>query len=202
LQKRLEATPSRPAIQVIKEYGNLPKVKCYASQLNQVFMNILANAVDALEELNVERLLSQRGEAQVESIGDYMQPFNLQPATPCIRICTEVIKGVSVDAKAFTLTGEPCDCGDRIVIRIADNGSGMTEHVRHRLFDPFFTTKPVGSGTGLGLAISYQIVVEKHKGQLRANSEVGKGSEFVIEIPLRQSDFSNSPQLCSTQPNG
>ncbi|HEY9710436.1 MAG TPA: response regulator [Oculatellaceae cyanobacterium] len=211
LQKRLEATPSRPAIQVIKEYGNLPKVKCYASQLNQVFMNILANAVDALEELNVERLLAPRGvkpeaiasaSAQVETLGDYMQPSNLQPATPCIWICTEVKKGVSVDAKAFTLKGEPGDSGDRIVIRIADNGSGMTENVRQRLFDPFFTTKPVGSGTGLGLAISYQIVVEKHKGQLRANSEVAKGSEFVIEIPLQQSDFSNCPQLCSRQPNG
>jgi signal transduction histidine kinase len=71
------------------------------------------------------------------------------------------------------------------VIRIADNGSGMTETVRRRVFDPFFTTKPVGSGTGLGLAISYQIVVEKHGGQLLANSEIGKGTELVIELPLR-----------------
>ena len=71
-----------------------------------------------------------------------------------------------------------------IVIKIADNGSGIDEEVKHQVFDPFFTTKPVGAGTGLGLAISYQIIVEKHKGQVQLNSELGKGTEFVIEIPL------------------
>jgi signal transduction histidine kinase len=78
--------------------------------------------------------------------------------------------------------------GDYILIRITDNGCGMAENVRQRLFDPFFTTKPVGSGTGLGLTISYQIVVEKHRGRLFVNSEIGKGTEFIIEIPLQQSD--------------
>jgi signal transduction histidine kinase len=62
----------------------------------------------------------------------------------------------------------------------------MTEQVKQRLFDPFFTTKPVGTGTGLGLSISYQIVVEKHGGQLYCLSELGKGTEFVIQIPLWQ----------------
>lgn len=71
-----------------------------------------------------------------------------------------------------------------IMIKIADNGAGMNEEVKRQVFDPFFTTKPVGSGTGLGLAISYQIIVEKHKGQVQLNSELGKGTEFVIEIPL------------------
>jgi signal transduction histidine kinase len=61
----------------------------------------------------------------------------------------------------------------------------MTELVKQRLFDPFFTTKPVGSGTGLGLSISYQIVVEKHSGQIHCFSELGQGTEFVIQIPLR-----------------
>jgi signal transduction histidine kinase len=59
--------------------------------------------------------------------------------------------------------------------------------VQRRLFDPFFTTKPTGKGTGLGLSISYQIVVEKHKGQLFVNSELGRGTEFIIELPLQQS---------------
>lgn len=217
LQKRLEATARRPAVQVIKEYGNLPKVTCYASQLNQVFMNILANAVDALEQRHgqwgmsngEERVcINRKNKQEVSTLYPYPYPENFQfPIsnsqfpTPTIRIRTEVIKGVSVDTKARSVRGEPCDSSDRLVIRITDNGSGMTETVHQRLFDPFFTTKPVGSGTGLGLAISYQIVVEKHKGQLLANSEMGKGSEFVIEIPVRQSDFSSSPQLCSSQPN-
>lgn len=178
LQHRLEATTRRPAIEVIKEYGNLPEVECYPGQLNQVFMNILANAIDAIDEEN--------GEWEEGRFGKVLLPPFSPPSTlscqfpiPTIRICTEVIEGV------------------RVLIRIADNGSGMTEDVRRRLFDPFFTTKPVGSGTGLGLAISYQIVVEKHGGQLLANSDMEKGTEFVIEIPLRQSNLSSSRSVRS-----
>jgi len=76
--------------------------------------------------------------------------------------------------------------GTHAIIRIADNGPGMTQAVKERLFDPFFTTKPVGKGTGLGLSISYQIIAEKHGGILRCESEPGLGAEFWIEIPLRQ----------------
>jgi signal transduction histidine kinase len=72
----------------------------------------------------------------------------------------------------------------RLVIRIFDNGPGIAKEIKKRIFDPFFTTKPVGEGTGLGLSISYQIVVEKHGGQLQCFSEPGQGTEFVVEIPL------------------
>ena len=73
-----------------------------------------------------------------------------------------------------------------VAMRIVDNGPGISENVKRRLFDPFFTTKPIGKGTGLGLAISHSIVVEKHGGELTCNSILGEGSEFAIEIPLRQ----------------
>ncbi|MBE9225465.1 GAF domain-containing protein [Phormidium sp. LEGE 05292] len=73
-----------------------------------------------------------------------------------------------------------------IRIRIVDNGLGISQEVQSKLFDPFFTTKPVGKGTGLGLSISYQIIVEKHNGKLYYSSEVGKGTEFAIEIPVCQ----------------
>ncbi|MFB2917663.1 trifunctional serine/threonine-protein kinase/ATP-binding protein/sensor histidine kinase [Aerosakkonema funiforme] len=148
LQHRLKGTAEQPAIQIIKEYSELPAVECYAGQMNQVFMNILTNAIDALEQQSKD---------------------NAQPAafTPNICIRTRVVSG------------------DRVAIHIIDNALGMAPHVRSRLFEPFFTTKPIGSGTGLGLAISYQIVVEKHGGQLKCFSEVGKGSEFAIEIPIK-----------------
>ncbi len=71
-----------------------------------------------------------------------------------------------------------------VVIRIADNGRGLPDEVRSRIFDPFFTTKPSGKGTGLGLSISYQIVTEKHNGQLKCVSQPGQETEFTIEIPL------------------
>ncbi|MBD1896308.1 HAMP domain-containing sensor histidine kinase, partial [Coleofasciculus sp. FACHB-129] len=73
---------------------------------------------------------------------------------------------------------------ETIVIRIKDNGIGIAEEMRSRLFDPFFTTKPIGQGSGLGLLTTYEIIVEKHKGQLSCHSFPGQGAEFTIEIPV------------------
>ena len=148
LQHRLKAVGDRPAIQVIKEYGQLPKVTCYASQLNQVFMNLLSNAIDALETKISPRLITIRTSIQNSK-------FKIHNKIPQF-----------------------------LVIRIADNGSGIDKDVQQKIFDPFFTTKPVGSGTGLGLSISYQIVVQKHKGQISCISAPGQGTEFIVEIPL------------------
>ena len=156
IDHRLKSKPGYPNIQVIKEYGNLPLVECFAGKMNQVFMNILSNAIDALEEL----------------MGN-TQSFACSLA-PMIRIQTEVVGG------------------DRIAIRIADNGPGISEAVQKRLFDPFFTTKPAGKGTGLGMSISHQIVVEKHGGSLYCISSLGKGAEFIIEIPIQQVNLSDS----------
>jgi signal transduction histidine kinase len=71
-----------------------------------------------------------------------------------------------------------------VIIKIADNGSGITPEVQKHIFDHFFTTKTVGKGTGLGLAISYAIVVEKHQGSLHCFSTPEDGTEFLIELPL------------------
>ncbi|MCJ8279807.1 MAG: ATP-binding protein [Rivularia sp. ALOHA_DT_140] len=147
LQNRLKSTSNHPEIDVVKKYSSLPKVDCFAGQINQVFMNIIVNAIDALDD-------------------DIKQNQDFQPQ---IRISTE-------------LSGN-----NNIAIRIADNGSGISEEVKSKLFDPFFTTKPIGKGTGLGLSISYQIIVDKHHGKLSCNSSPNKGTEFIIEIPIRQS---------------
>ncbi|MFB2971661.1 PAS domain S-box protein [Aerosakkonema sp. BLCC-F183] len=149
LEHRLSEKSGHPAIQVIKNYGNLPLAECYAGQLNQVFMNLLTNAIDAIEETYQGR--------SYESI----------KANPGKITITTELKNSS-----------------RVIIKISDNGAGIPESVKKRLFDPFFTTKPVGKGTGLGLSISYQIVVERHSGELRCVSSPGKGTEFAIEIPL------------------
>ncbi|WP_347242424.1 HAMP domain-containing sensor histidine kinase [Nostoc sp. FACHB-888] len=73
-----------------------------------------------------------------------------------------------------------------VIISIKDNGPGITEKVKDKLFDPFFTTKAISKGTDLGLSISYEIIVEKHKGQINCISAPAKGTEFVIEIPIKQ----------------
>ena len=160
LHNRLRAKPNRPIIEIAKEYGQLPLVDCYAGQLNQVFMNLLSNAIDALEDSICK---PKRGAAE-------HPPPHQNPSSdkPKIQIRTHAL-------------GD-----DWVSIQIIDNGPGMGDEVRSHIFEPFFTTKPLGQGTGLGLAISYQIVVEKHHGKFWCNSTPGKGTEFVIEVPVRQ----------------
>ncbi len=117
---------------VVKKLGDIPLIKCYPQRLNQVFMNILVNAAQAIEE---------KGE---------------------IRISTEADNGY-------------------VEIRISDTGSGMPPGVLSKIFDPFFTTKDVGKGTGLGLNMTYNII-QKHKGTIDVESEVGKGTTFIIRL--------------------
>jgi signal transduction histidine kinase len=74
--------------------------------------------------------------------------------------------------------------GNTVHMEVEDNGVGMNEEVRRQIFDPFFTTKDVGEGTGLGLSVCYSIIVDKHKGHIWVESEPGKGTKFVIELPV------------------
>ncbi len=174
LQHRLKAKLGNPGIELIKEYGDLPLVQCYGGQINQVFMNIIANAIDALEEYSYQNLAIRTIEnLQPSFVQGYQKPpiFSTEPPIS-IKIRTEVLAN---------------DGNPRVLIRIRDNGPGIPPEVKPKLFDPFFTTKPVGKGAGLGLSISYQIVVEKHGGVLKCFSEVGEGTEFWIEIPVNQS---------------
>lgn len=149
LHHRLVDQPDLSPIRLIRQYSELPLVECYPAQLNQVFMNILSNSIEALRE-------KQRSQT------DYL---------PEIRIQSELASA------------------NWVRVRIADNGPGITAEVQSRLFDPFFTTKDPGKGTGLGLSISYQIVVEKHGGQIYCLSNPGQGTEFMIEVPVRQPAF-------------
>lgn len=71
-----------------------------------------------------------------------------------------------------------------VKIEIEDNGPGMSDEVSRRIFEPFYTTKKVGEGTGLGLSVSYFIITENHRGQMRVHSEPGRGTTFVIALPV------------------
>jgi signal transduction histidine kinase len=80
--------------------------------------------------------------------------------------------------------------GKTVLITISDTGGGIPEAIRTRIFDPFFTTKEVGRGTGQGLAIARAVVVERHKGSLTFESEVGKGTTFCVRLPLDPGEYS------------
>ena len=94
--------------------------------------------------------------------------------------------------KKLGLTETPTICirtvstEGNISIHIRDSGLGISEEIRSKIFNPFYTTKTVGKGTGLGLSISYQIIVERHRGSLECDSQLGKGTEFKITIPIEQ----------------
>ncbi|NEQ51593.1 MAG: HAMP domain-containing histidine kinase [Leptolyngbya sp. SIO3F4] len=152
LAHRLKANNQHPEIEVVKHYDTtLPKVECYAGQMNQVFMNILSNTIDAFEEINQNR-----------------QYKDIQANPNQICIYTQVVDN------------------EQIKICIKDNARGIPAHIVDKIFNPFFTTKSVGKGTGLGLSISYKIVTEKHQGTLQCQSQLGQGTEFIVQIPICQ----------------
>ncbi len=150
LKHRLKASESRPNIEIIKNYDDLPELECFSGQLNQVFMNLLANAIDALEESNLGR--------------SYLE--------------------IEANPNKIWIQSSLTEDKNHVLIRIKDNGLGMSAEVQQKIFDHLFTTKPVGQGTGLGLSIARQIVVDKHGGTLEVNSTPKEGSEFIIQLPL------------------
>ncbi|MFB2897320.1 ATP-binding protein [Aerosakkonemataceae cyanobacterium BLCC-F50] len=161
LKHRLRANNYHPAIEVLKEYGNIPLVECFPGELNQVLMNLLNNAIDAVKESNRGR-----------SFADIQANPNRITIQTAIKHETH------------------------IVIRIQDNGVGMSEVVKQQACEPFFTTKPAQGARGLGLAIVRQIVVEKHGGSIEVISSPGEGSEFAIVLPSSASDDRTSaPRL-------
>jgi signal transduction histidine kinase len=124
-----------PGVHVVKEYDeSMPAVPAYAAELNQVWTNIIDNALQAMGETG-------------------------------------------------TLTLSTHADAEFVIVRISDTGPGIPADVIDRIFEPFFTTKPVGQGTGLGLDIAYRIVVNKHRGYLKAVSEPGN-TTFVVRLPL------------------
>ncbi len=159
LQHRLKAQSVRPKIEVFTDFRPLPLIDCAPHALNQAFMNILINAIDALDEHYASLVNNQSS-----------QNLTVQPKLACdwspqIKISTEL------------------SSTQEVTVTIADNGSGIPQNIQDRIFDPFFTTKPVGKGTGLGLSTSHTIVTQQHGGRLTVISSQ-QGTKFVIKLPL------------------
>jgi signal transduction histidine kinase len=131
-------------IEVVKEYDRtLPELPCYAAELNQVWTNLIDNAIAAM----------------------------------------------GGSGTLFVRTYRENDCA---IVEIADTGPGVPDEIRSRIFEPFFTTKPVGEGTGLGLDISFRIVVNKHRGDIRVESQPGD-TRFLVRLPLNPAAQEENP---------
>jgi signal transduction histidine kinase len=127
---------------VTKDYGRIPKVECHVDEINQVLLNVIINAAQAIKA------------------GEYGEKRNVT---------------------VRTRSGH-----NEVVCEISDEGTGIPGDLADKIFDPFFTTKEIGKGTGLGLSISYDIVVNRHGGELSVTSTPGKGSTFTIKLPVRR----------------
>ncbi len=134
-------------VSVHKHYGEVPKIHCSPSQINQIFLNLLTNAADAIDE---------NGEI--------------------------LVRTWSEDGKVH--------------ISIADTGCGIEEDVLPKIWNPFFTTKEVGKGTGLGLSIVNRIV-SSHGGELQVESEVGKGTNITVVLPIKAVESAETPELAT-----
>ena len=122
------------------DFSEVPLIFCHSGQINQVFLNILLNAAQAIKT-------QERDGNETITIRTYSSE-------------------------------------DKVICEIADDGPGIPPETLSKIFDPFFTTKPAGKGTGLGLSVSYDIVVNKHNGELFAESTVGEGTKFTIKLPI------------------
>jgi two-component system NtrC family sensor kinase len=123
------------------DLGDVPEVSCHIAELNQVFLQLIVNAADAIADVHVP------------------------PTRGTIRIRTW------------------CDAG-AVCVSVSDNGGGIADDIRSRIFDPFFTTKAIGRGSGQGLSIARSIIVDRHAGMLTFDSAVGRGSTFLVRLPV------------------
>ncbi len=158
LKHRISGNSHRPPIEIVKNYNATPAVYCFPGQLNQVFMNLLANAVDMFDE-----------QAEKRTIDELVVAPNR----------------ITIDT-SFRPDPQDADFDKgTVIITIADNGLGIPPSALTKIFDASFTTKDVGKGTGLGLAISRQIIEDNHGGKLECHSTFGVGTWFTITLPVR-----------------
>lgn len=166
----------RFSIKIEKTLSPLPPMLCYPHELSQAFMQIMLNAAQAILEYQ---------EFALQEIKKENASIQLDADRGRIRIETRLIESTSL--KDLELSLQEIDSGIRIPIiqiKIRDDGIGIADDIRDMVFDPFFTTRKIGEGIGLGLSVAYSIV-EKHRGKIFFNSERLNGTEFIIELPVR-----------------
>ena len=145
----------KQGIELVRQYEHIPPLMCLPDQLNQVWTNLVHNAIQAMMQQDAERKTALQEAYNDEGV--FQSYFG-------------------------TLTVSIRQQDGCAVVSIRDNGPGIPEHIRTKIFEPFFTTKPVGVGSGLGLDIVRKII-DKHQGRIELQTEVGVGTTFTVYLP-------------------
>jgi len=169
----MRGTDSTFNIKIEKDYDPaVGRVEIFPQDISRVFLNLVNNACYATHQK------ARVGEGESGRKGDGVSGRLEETEAPSHPLTLSPTQPYSP-----TLTVRTKNLGDKVEIRIRDNGTGIPENVRNKVFHPFFTTKPTGQGTGLGLSISYDIIVHEHNGEIKVETEEGKFTEFVIRLP-------------------
>jgi signal transduction histidine kinase/HAMP domain-containing protein len=167
-------------VRSMKEFAYPDKAKKTAADLNQAIQSTLVIANN--EYKYVALIETEFG--KLPPVQCYLGEINqvvLNLLVNAAHAIADVVKGTS---NLGTLTVRTRLVGDEVEISVGDTGSGIPENVRDRIFEPFFTTKEIGKGTGQGLALAHTVIVKKHGGSLRFETECGVGTTFFIRLPV------------------
>ena len=173
-------------VRAMKDFAHPESKEMAAADLNKALLSTLTVARNELKY--VSDVETDFGDLPlvVCNVGDLNQVF-LNLLVNAAHAISDVVKGTGAKGKIRVRTVLE---GKTVLITISDTGGGIPEAIRARIYDPFFTTKEVGRGTGQGLAIARSLVVNRHKGSLTFESEVGKGTTFYIRLPLDPAEYS------------
>jgi len=170
----------------MKDFAHPESKEMAAADLNKALLSTLTVARNELKYVSDVETDFGDMPLVVCNVGDLNQVF-LNLLVNAAHAISDVVKGTGTKGKIRVRTVPE---GKTVLITISDTGGGIPEAIRTRIFDPFFTTKEVGRGTGQGLAIARAVVVERHKGSLTFESEVGKGTTFCVRLPLDPGEYS------------
>lgn len=169
--------------EIIKGLRSFSRLDDEASQIYDIHEGIDSSLVLLQNKIIDKKIVVRKDYGDFEGVECFPSKLN----QVIMNILTNSLQAMDADRGELFIQTVSSALGIKIIIK--DNGKGMQPEVKEHIFDPFFTTKEVGQGTGLGLSISYGII-EKHNGNIDVISEPGKGTEFIISLPRRQSNLS------------
>lgn len=169
--------------EIIKGLRSFSRLDDEASQIYDIHEGIDSSLVLLQNKIIDKKIVVRKDYGDFEGVECFPSKLN----QVIMNILTNSLQAMEADRGELFIQTVSSALGIKIIIK--DNGKGMQPEVKEHIFDPFFTTKEVGQGTGLGLSISYGII-EKHNGNIDVISEPGKGTEFIISLPRRQSNIS------------